>query len=360
MATNGAGTRGERRDDDSRSRRGTRPARRVSRPAPTGARGMMHRFGGRDLADAAREKRYQPYSFETNGGTLRWLLIALVIWVAVSLFLAWNDRATANMLADWRDQGVQAIPPTEPHPQALLDFAAAEGIDCHTEAEILAGTPGCERVLDFYSDFADAQNRSNLILALLVVVFIGVIFPFGTFAHRANRNLLTLKSAGQRFKPEWAVIWFFVPVMNFYKPWQVFRELFKGSDPAVSTEDPEAWKKKGRTPPILHVWWLLLILALIFNPILLARFSVRENVADVAAVAQRLMWSDVLLAVVGVAAMLMAIELHRRQEIRHARVGPVTVTPELPRDPIEEALEEGARKQQQRMSKAKSKKSKGR
>ena len=51
--------------------------------------------------------------------------------------------------------------------------------------------------------------------------------------------------------------------------------------------------------------------------------------------------ADILLALLGVAAILVIVDLHRRQEARHAKVGNVTVTPAPPVDPLEESPERG-------------------
>ncbi|MDE0593242.1 MAG: hypothetical protein OSB68_08435, partial [Dehalococcoidia bacterium] len=70
---------------------------------------------------------------------------------------------------------------------------------------------------------------------------------------------------------------------------------------------------------------------------------------------QRLIVADLLLAVLGVAAILVALELHKRQEARHAKVGDITVTPPLPIDPLERALKEGIRRKDLENQRARSK-----
>ena len=174
------------------------------------------------------------------------------------------------------------------------------------------------------------------------------MFAFGSFTHRASRNLLTLKSNDQGFSPEKGVFWFFIPVFNLVKPWQVYRELFRGSDPAVTTDDELAWKKKGRVPAIVNVWTGIFVVVSFYNLLTIRRVwnSVRETVDDVVVAHQRLIIADILLAALGIAAIIVVIELHRRQEARHALVGNITVTPPRPVDPLEEALKEGIRRKE--------------
>jgi len=44
--------------------------------------------------------------------------------------------------------------------------------------------------------------------------------------------------------------------------------------------------------------------------------------------------------------LLVVIELHKRQESRHVKVGKIIVTPPPPVDPLEEALKEGIRRKE--------------
>jgi hypothetical protein len=94
-----------------------------------------------------------------------------------------------------------------------------------------------------------------------------------------------------------------------------------------------------------------------FNPRTIGWFwySVRETIDDVIVAHQRLIIADILLAVLGVAAILVVNELHKRQEARHAKVGMITVTPPLPVDPLEEALKEGIRRKELENRRARSK-----
>ena len=68
--------------------------------------GLMSRLSGRSELDKARTARYEPYSYESNSTQLKWVIFALVAWVAVSLFLAIQHRATSNYLTELRDQGI--------------------------------------------------------------------------------------------------------------------------------------------------------------------------------------------------------------------------------------------------------------
>ncbi len=335
-------------DESDSSRRKRRQSRSDLNTSPARRGSLMGRLSGRSELERAKIKRYDPYSYESNSTQLKWLVIVLVLWTVTALALAWQDRATAALLVDLRDHGIVSVPPTQFSGPGILDFAIREGIACNSESDITALTPECIRLLDAQADYAGTKDTGSIFFVLLMAVFLANMFAFGSFTHRASRNLLTLKSNDQGFTPEKGVVWFFVPVFNLFKPWQVYRELFRGSDPAVTTDDALAWKTKGKVPAIVNVWAGIFVVVFFFNSLTVGRvwYSVRETVDDVIVAHQRLIIADFLLVVLGIAAIIVVIELHRRQEARHVLIGDITITPPRPVDPLEKALKEGIRRKE--------------
>jgi hypothetical protein len=70
--------------------------------------------------------------------------------------------------------------------------------------------------------------------------------------HRANYNAHQLGAAGMRFTPGWAVGWFFIPIANLWKPYQVMKEIWKAS------ANPAHWQDQRRGS-ILPWWWALFL-----------------------------------------------------------------------------------------------------
>ena len=266
--------------------------------------------------------------------------------------------------------------------RGIVEFANTEDFDCpdgdasfdffHRDDTI---HPECGDVFDISSEFQQSQDRSRLIWLLVMLMLLVVAFPYLSGIHRASRNLLPLKSEGQRDRPEWAVLHHFLPivvigigtlmlglgqvfvlvilVVEVYfllRPGRVVRELFKGSDPGVTTENPQAWKKEGRFHAIAILWWLLWAGSLLFNPILIPRYVGIENLEDAVTVSRLFVVSDLLLIILGIVALLMPRKLHAWQELRFEKVGPITVTPPLPPDPLQEALREQEEKEQREES----------
>ena len=88
----------------------------------------------------------------------------------------------------------------------------------------------------------------------LMVIPIAVLTMIWMF--RMSANLRTLGRHGQTWAPGWGIAsWFVPPCVIYAVPWLMFRELWKGSDPACDPSDP-AWKN-GRVSPLVNVWWVL-------------------------------------------------------------------------------------------------------
>lgn len=77
---------------------------------------------------------------------------------------------------------------------------------------------------------------------------------FFVWLYRMDKNLRGFGAEELQFQPGWVVGWFFVPIMNLYRPYQAMSEIWQASDP-----DPAARMKAGRhpihPPSLLGVWW---------------------------------------------------------------------------------------------------------
>lgn len=89
-------------------------------------------------------------------------------------------------------------------------------------------------------------------------LFIALVILFSAWVYRVNSNARALGAQGMRFSPRWAVGWFFVPIMNLFRPYQVVREAWKASDPKVLTQ----WDQI-KTPLLLKAWWVMWLLSIV-------------------------------------------------------------------------------------------------
>lgn len=336
-----------------------RRTRELVQGSVAGGGGIMGRITGRTEAERAKAKRYEPYYYESNATQLRWTVILLLLWVVVSLWLTYADSVTAATLSDLKSQGYVSAPPTTFTPSTMRAFGDREGIECIGEGDAFLATPECVRLFEVQARYESDKSRGSFLFTGLIILLMAIAFAFGSVTHRASRNILATNNREQRFSPEKAVMWFFIPFMNLVKPWQAYKEIFRGSDPNTSIQEQSSWKTMGVVPGIVHVWALVWVAVFVFNPITVGRiwYSVRENMDQIIVAHQRLIYADILLAVLGITAIIVLIELHKRQETRHAKVGRIQVTPPPPVDPLEQALKEGIRRKELENKRARSRRS---
>lgn len=96
---------------------------------------------------------------------------------------------------------------------------------------------------------SEAAASNNLVVAASVLVLFALIAAgvvYLLWIHRSVGNLGQVRSGHRssplRFTPGWAVGWYFVPLMNLVRPFQVMRELYEESSPE-------------RTGVALVGWW---------------------------------------------------------------------------------------------------------
>jgi len=112
--------------------------------------------------------------------------------------------------------------------------------------------------------FAGLPNWLAAVGIAVYVVSILIVsgVSYGTAAlqylwiYRVRRNLVALGVPGLRFTPGWSIAWFFIPVMNLFRPWQVMKETVQASQSLTPGADPLAWKT-AHYSPLVHLWWWL-------------------------------------------------------------------------------------------------------
>ena len=110
----------------------------------------------------------------------------------------------------------------------------------------------------FVSNARLAELRGDIyaVYGLVWIFYYVAAVPFLMWMYRASRNLLPLEAGNQRYSSGWAVGWWFVPLMNLFRPYQVLAEIWRGSTATTRqswTEAPLPW--------VLSVWWALLLIS---------------------------------------------------------------------------------------------------
>lgn len=166
----------------------------------------------------------------------------------------------------------------------------------------------------------EAQDPVDAASVLVLVVQIPAIVLFLMWVHRGSRNLLALGAHGQRFSPAWAVGWWFVPIMFFFRPYQVMAEIWRGSDPAMQHE-----RRDGAVTALLPWWWTFWI-ASSLAAIIIAAISISNGeflLETYTRTEASLRWellAGALTICAGVMAILVVRRITSRQDERHRRM----------------------------------------
>lgn len=110
------------------------------------------------------------------------------------------------------------------------------------------------------AEVTNNDDRQAAIGALYIVAFVATVIAFCMWIHRASTNLPPLGVHDQRFSPRWAVGWWFVPIMWLFRPYQVMKEVWKGSYPIKGLVAQAAWRD-APVSPLLGWWWAAWLLS---------------------------------------------------------------------------------------------------
>jgi hypothetical protein len=106
---------------------------------------------------------------------------------------------------------------------------------------------------------AEANDIRHVFISMIsLATALGSLVALLVWIYRAYANLPALQSNEIQFTPGWAVGWFFVPIMNLFRPYQVVRELWNGSDPNRFTLSGQVLDEPASSA-IVGWWWGLRI-----------------------------------------------------------------------------------------------------
>jgi Domain of unknown function (DUF4328) len=109
------------------------------------------------------------------------------------------------------------------------------------------------------------DNRQQVIAILQIAAYFITGVFFLIWIYRAHRNLPELGVRRPRYSPAWAVGWFFVPILNLYRPYDMVKELWKESNPDVGISDAffmqhsSTQVQYSSKSSLIGLWWGLWI-----------------------------------------------------------------------------------------------------
>lgn len=99
-----------------------------------------------------------------------------------------------------------------------------------------------------------ACNMSRMLLGYVkLVCLIAVAFVFLNLLGRLNHNARALGAWRMKFTPGWCIGWFFIPIVNLFRPYQATKEIWQASVPDSGRDD---WRSQP-VSLLVGFWWLL-------------------------------------------------------------------------------------------------------
>ncbi|MBX7073973.1 MAG: DUF4328 domain-containing protein [Pirellulales bacterium] len=151
-----------------------------------------------------------------------------------------------------------------------------------------------------------------------VIVYLTTAVTFLRWVYRVHSNLPALGAKRLDFSNGWSVGWFFVPILNLWKPYQVMKENFRGSLPGASYDGDDSIP----IPSWLWTWWMFYVVSGIGNRV---SHRISTRIED-PTILQSLAVFEVALSVWDVALTLLALwvvwRISSLQETKATAAGP--------------------------------------
>ncbi len=211
----------------------------------------------------------------------------------------------------------------EYRPLKIFSYLAIGGLALMSLCKILIIVFGIgETIYPFSSP--DFENKSvwyifqSLFWLFQLPLYIFTIVFFLIWLHRAYNNLYPLKAPNIEYSATWAVGYWFIPILNLFRPYQVVREVWRESDPDFDPELNFLSNTVGSSAYI-GAWWAFWIITNIVSNIA-GRIIDAKGTTDETAIL-----CFVIMSVLGLAAAILVImviqDITKRQELRFQKLG---------------------------------------
>jgi hypothetical protein len=176
-----------------------------------------------------------------------------------------------------------------------------------------------QRVLDgrpvLMSEIQAADGRQTAIGWGQLALFLATGIVFVVWFEQAYENVARLGVGGLRWSRRWAAGAWFVPFLNFVRPKAIANDIWRGSDPALPANSvvPE-----GSVPWFLNVWWIGFLVSGIFSRISFQAYRSAATLSALNSATTVDLAGDAIDIVAAVFAIIVVVELTRRQRERAA------------------------------------------
>lgn len=186
------------------------------------------------------------------------------------------------------------------------------------QAELLSRIKADAPYTQAEADANDLREMAVGLLAAGLAIISGIAFL--KYLGRLNHNAQAMGATDLSATPGWTIGYFFVPIMNLYRPYQILQEIWKASVP-----EPGEWKEReGWT--LLGWWWGVRLLDVVANQAVF-RLSMAADaqqpgyVDHLISITYLALAAETLDAILSLLSIFMVAGFQRRQEERYEKVG---------------------------------------
>ena len=129
---------------------------------------------------------------------------------------------------------------------------------------------------EFMQKVDESDSRQAFIALSYLVVFVVSGILILKWLYRANYNVKQLGAKDMEFTPGWSIGYYFIPIVNLWKPFQAMKDLWKTS------VNPTNWQSL-KSPSTIALWWGLWIVSNLLGRII---FNLSRNAESLDAMIQ--------------------------------------------------------------------------
>jgi hypothetical protein len=167
-------------------------------------------------------------------------------------------------------------------------------------------------------ELTESDDRVATAGLLQAGAYLACVVGFLIWYGRAYRNLARLGAGGLRWGKRAVIVYWFVPILNLFRPKQVVNDIWRASDPGLPAV-ANYWRDQ-RVPALLHWWWALWLISSFVSNIFFRRsLDAADSPSELVSIATSYVVIDVIEIVPAVLAMLVVRKIANRQEERRMR-----------------------------------------
>jgi hypothetical protein len=176
--------------------------------------------------------------------------------------------------------------------------------------------------------FVQVGQMSAVISLIAIAAFLFTAVAFLMWKHRAYRNLRALGAKQLRFTPAWVVGYYFIPIMNLFRPYQAMKEIALESDPKRHFEN--GWDRRNTSGgALIQFWWFLFLVRPVLQNFSQAYVARNPSLKDLETAVCIDLAFNLASVAAAVLALLLVNRIDKHQSIKAGLASPDADGPEL-------------------------------